>query len=135
MISDLVFLNGSAPEDILDAEEGEEVGVWFRAKNIEMIALSKLGEKLGVEGYKELMSGFRPAVDPEGESVILTFPKSLQSKLACLTDSEIESVSKVWAGIDEFDGHASVDSLVNYLKAVREYLSGVDEPVYLLMAI
>lgn len=131
MISDLVFLQGNSPEDVIDPETIYDKGIWFSAKNIDTIPLSLLGEFLNVSDYDSLMSEFQPAIDPDGESVLLTFPLSLQKKLASISDSEIDSVAPKWAEIEEFWSAAPVESLVDYLKQVREFLAKSDEPVYL----
>lgn len=131
MISDLVFLQGHAPEEVIDGETIYEKGSWFQAKNIDIIPLSKLGEMLGVSDYDSLMKEFVPAIEPEGESVLLAFPNILQEKLTTISDDEIESVAIEWSKIEEFWSSAPAEGLVDYLKRAREFLSQSKESVYL----
>ena len=56
-ISDVVFLNGNDPEEVMNSEEPYSYGNWFSAKNIDMIPLSMLGEILNISSYKDLMGG------------------------------------------------------------------------------
>ncbi len=67
-ISDVVFLEGNEPEEVVNSEDPYSYGKWFNAKNIDMIPLSQLGEFLGVASYKELMKGFQPVHPPKGEA-------------------------------------------------------------------
>lgn len=131
MISDLVFLQDYTPEEVIDIETIYEKGSWFQAKNIDIIPLSQLGEMLGVSDYDSLMKEFIPAIEPEGESVLLAFPSILQEKLTTISDEEIETVAVKWSKIEEFWGFAPVEGLIDYLKRAREFLSQSKEPVYL----
>jgi hypothetical protein len=81
-ISDVIFLEGNNPEEVVNSEDPYSFGNWFRAKSIDMIPLSQLGEMLGMSAYKELMNGFQPVHPPEGEAFILSFPEELQDKSA-----------------------------------------------------
>ena len=122
-ISDVVFLEGSDPEEVVNSEEPYSLGKWFRAKNIDMIPLSKLGEMLGVSTYQNLMKGFQPVHPPEGEAFILSFPKELQDRIRGLDDQEIAAVVTQWSKIDEFGGDAPEEPLHNYLAGLRDFLN------------
>lgn len=123
-ISDVVFLEANDPDEVANSEDPYSYGKWFKAKNIDMIALSQLGEILGVSSYKEMMSGFQPIHPPEGEAFILSFPEELQDKIRGITDQEIDSVLMPWSKIDEFGGTASIEVLKDYLVGLRSFLNG-----------
>lgn len=131
MITDLVFLDGNSIEDIMGCFDSS-IGVWYQAKNVDMIALAKLGSLLQVDSYEELSSGFDLVSEPE-EQMLFSFPFSLQSRLGNLADSEIDSVSDEWRTIDEFRGGMTKDACVSYLKDVRGFLGSSTEPVYLMV--
>ncbi|WP_321346257.1 hypothetical protein [Halopseudomonas oceani] len=121
-ISDVVFLEGNDPEEVVNSEDPYLYGKWFNAKNIDMIPLSQLGEFLGVSSYKELMKGFQPVHPPEGESFILSFPEALQDKIKNLNDDEISEVIGRWSEIEEFHG-APEEPLRQYLEGLRDFLN------------
>lgn len=121
-ISDVVFLEGNDPEEVVNDEDPYLFGKWFSAKNIDMIPLSQLGEMLGVSTYKELMKGFQPIHPPEGETFILSFPAELQDKIRVLNDDEISEVIERWSKIEEFGG-APEESLRQYLVGLRAFLN------------
>ncbi|WP_447527577.1 hypothetical protein [Vreelandella sp. TE19] len=121
-ISDVVFLEGNDPEEVVNSEDPYSYGKWFNAKNIDMIPLSQLGDILGVSSYKELMKGFQPVHPPEGEALILSFPQALQDKIKNLNDDEISEVIGRWSKIEEFHG-APEEPLRQYLAGLREFLN------------
>lgn len=132
MITDLVFLESNSIEEIMCSYDSS-IGLWYQAKNIDMIALSKLGEMLQVGDYKSLSRGFNLVSEPD-EQMLFTIPLDLQSKLSCLSDEEITKVSDNWQHIDEFRGGMTAISCVNYLTDVRAFLNKSSDPVYLKMA-
>ncbi|WP_444944062.1 hypothetical protein ACJJIK_02230 [Microbulbifer sp. ZKSA006] len=134
-ISDIVFLDGNEPEEVLYCEDQAECGIWFRAKNIDSVPLSKLGEILGVGTCKELSSGFQPAVPPEGEAFLLNFPVALKNKIASCSAQEIESASNEWVKIDEFRGGMSTEMARKYISSLKEFLQNSDEDVFLFLSI
>ncbi|MFI2809659.1 hypothetical protein [Microbulbifer sp. JSM ZJ756] len=121
-ISDVVFLEGNDPEEVVNGDDPYSFGRWFRAKNIDMIPLSKLGEILGVATYEELMRGFQPAHPPEGEAFILSFPEALQDKIRELNDEELPEIVGRWSKIEEF-GNAPEEPLRQYLVGLRSFLN------------
>lgn len=122
-ISDVVFLEGTDPGEVVNSEDPYSFGKWFGAKNIDMIPLSKLGEMLGVSTYKELMKGFQPVHPPEGEAFMLSFPNELQDRIRGLDDQEIAAVVAQWSKIDEFGGNAPIEPLYKYLAGLRDFLN------------
>ncbi len=106
----------------MDSEVPYSVGVWFHAKNIDDIALSKLGDVLGIATYDDLMSGFNLLTEREGEAWIFSFPESLQDKIRSLGDDEIAAVAPQWARIEEFRGSVPTDSLISYISTMRDFL-------------
>ncbi|UDL06997.1 hypothetical protein [Marinobacter sp. CA1] len=121
-ISDVVFLEGNDPEEVVNSEDPYSYGKWFNAKNIDTIPLSLLGEFLGVSSYKELMKGFQPVHPPEGEAFVLSFPKALQDRIRSLNDDEISEVINPWSRIEEFHD-APEESLRQYLAGLRDFLN------------
>ncbi|WP_428240844.1 hypothetical protein [Gynuella sp.] len=121
-ISDVIFLEGNDPEEVVNSEDPYLLGKWFRANNIDMIPLSKLGEMLDVADYKDLMKGFQPIHPPEGEAFILSFPKKLQDKIRVLSDNEITEVVSQWSTIEEFGGEPD-EQLKQYLVGLQAFLN------------
>lgn len=134
-ISDIVFLEGNDPDEVMNSENPYEYGKWFKAKNIDMIPLSMLGEYLGVSSYKELMKGFQPVVPPEGEAFLLSFPEALQNRIKSLTDDEIKNVVSEWSKIEEFGGNAPEEPLQQYLMGLRDFLSTKGEYAYIFLSV
>ena len=121
-ISDVIFLEGNDPEEVLSSEDPYSYGKWFNAKNIDMIPLSRLGEFLCVSSYKELMNGFQPIHPPEGEAFILSFPEALQDKIRGLNDEEISDAVCWWSQTEELAG-APEEPLRQYLAGLRDFLN------------
>ena len=122
-ISDVVFLDGHSPERVMDAEVPYSVGTWFHAKNIDDIALSQLGEMLGIASYDDLMSGFTCLTPLDAYRWLFSIPEALQDKIRSLEDDEIAAVAPQWAGIEEFRGHVRADSLISYISELRDFLN------------
>ncbi len=122
-ISDIVFLEGNDPDEVMNSENPYEYGKWYNAKNIDMIPLSMLGEILEVSSYEDLMKGFQPIVPPEGEAFILSFPTELQDRIKILTDDEINGAVSHWSKIEEFGGNAPEEPLQQYLMGLRDFLN------------
>ena len=134
-ISDVVFLDGNDPEEMMFSDDPYSYGKWFSAKNIDTIPLSVLGELLGVASYKELMKGFQPILPPEGESFLLSFPEPLQDRIRVLSDQEIVDVASKWSKIDEFRGGVVEESLQNYIKGLRSFLNSVNGYASLFLSV
>lgn len=133
-ISDVVFLEGNNPDEVMNSENPYEYGKWFKAKNVDMIPLSLLGEILGVSSYNELMQGFQPVVPPEGEAFLLSFPEVLQDRIKSLTDDEVRNVVSEWSKIEEFSGDASEEPLQEYLIGLRDFLNIREEYAYIFLS-
>jgi hypothetical protein len=133
MLTDLVFLNGLTINKLM-ASSNYQLGLWYLAKNIDMIALSTLGEMLNVAPYKTLMDGFILASEP-AEQMLFSFPADLQAKLKTLSDTEIDSVINKWSQIEEFRNSMPAEACKKYLIDVRDFLNKSDESVYLAMGI
>ena len=131
MITDLVFLDGNSVEEIMSCFDSS-IGLWYTAKNIDMIALAQLGEMLQVGDYESLSAGFDLVSEPN-EQMLFSFPSKLKAKLATLADNEISEVSEKWKNIEEFRGGMSSEACIKYLSEVRDFLNKSDEPVYLQM--
>ncbi|MBB3210523.1 hypothetical protein FHS27_006370 [Rhodopirellula rubra] len=109
---------------ILDAEDAYQTDGWFMAKRIGMIELCQLGEMLGVASYDELTSGFNLIGEPRDEGPWpQTIPTALIDRLRTVTDADISAVVPKWAGIEEFRGGATTESLAEYLQTFRTYLA------------
>jgi hypothetical protein len=133
MLTDLVFLNSLSIDELM-ASYNYQIGLWYQAKNIDMIPLSFLGEMLNVASYETLMEGFIPVSEP-AEKMLFSFPIELQAKLKTITDSEINSVINNWSKIEEFRNSMSSEECKKYLIDVRNFLNKSDESVYLAMGI
>ena len=134
-ISDVVLLEGTAPNELMNSDEPYQHGKWFMAKNIETIPLSKLGEILGVSTYSDLMKGFEPIVPPEGEAFLLSFPEILQDRIKSLSDDEINTAVEKWVHIDEFGPNAPEEPFRVYLRELRDFLNGSNEYAVLYLAV
>ena len=94
------------------------------AKGIGMIELCQLGEMLGVASYDALTSGFNLVGEPRDEGPWPeTIPAALIDRLRTVTDDDISGVVPKWAGIEEFHGAATTESLAEYLQTFRDYLA------------
>ena len=122
-ISDVVFLMGNSPEQVLDTEHPYSVGVWFHAKNIDQIALSQLGQMLGIASYDDLIGGFTALTPLDSERWLFSIPETLQDNIRSLEDDEIVAIAQQWAGIEEFHGGVTADSLISYISELRDFLN------------
>jgi hypothetical protein len=121
---------------ILDSDEPYDKQRWFLCKGIGMIELSKLGEMIGVDSYDNLMAGLELVGEPRDEGPWpQTIPDALTKRLATITDDEIVTVVPRWAEIEEFRGTATMESLTDYLKRLRSYLSERSGEFFLVNAL
>ena len=110
-------------EEIIIQEDPYSKGSWFKAKNIGMIELSKLGEMLEVGSYDSLSDGFKLVGEPLDQGPWpQTIPVELTDRLSVLSEDEIIEVCDHWSKIEEFRGHAAPDALKDYLLGLREFL-------------
>lgn len=123
-INDILNCAADEVESILDSDDADDHGRWFRWKGIGAIELSKLGELLDVDSYDELSEGFELVGEPRDEGPWpQTIPAALIERLAALTDAEIAAMVPKWVEMEEFEGSATVESLTEYLVRLRSYLS------------
>jgi hypothetical protein len=132
------ILNCSEGElwSILDSDESYDKKRWFLCKGIGMIELSKLGEMLNVNSYDNLMAGLKLVGEPRDDGPWpQTIPAALTKRLATITDDEIAAVVPQWVELEEFRGAATKESLTDYLKGLRSYLSARSGEFFLVNAI
>jgi hypothetical protein len=109
---------------ILDSDEPYDKKRWFLCKGIGMIELSKLGEMLDVDSYDNLMAGLKLVGEPRDDGPWpQTIPDALTKRLAMISDDEIAALVPRWVELEEFRGAATMESLIDYLKRLRSYLS------------
>lgn len=121
---------------ILDSGEPYDNQRWFLCKGIGMIELSKLGEMLDVDSYDNLMAGLKLVGEPRDDGPWpQTIPDALTKRLAMITDDEITAVVPRWVELEEFRGTATMESLTDYLKRLRSYLSERSGEFFLVNAL
>jgi hypothetical protein len=121
---------------ILDSEEPRDQNQWFLCKGIGMIELSELGEILGVDTYANLMDGLKLVREPRDEGPWpQTMPDGLTQRLATITDEEIAAVVPRWAKSEQFGGKGKKDSLADYIKRLRSFLSQRSGQFFLVNAL
>src|SRR5262249_342433 len=109
---------------------------WFLCKGIGMIELSQLGEMLGVDSYDNLMAGLKLVGEPRDEGPWpQTIPDVLTKRLATIADDEIAAVVPRWVELEEFHGAATMDSLTDYLKRLRSFISERSGEFFLVNAL
>lgn len=122
-LSDILACEINQLEEIIIQEDPYSKGRWFKAKNIGMIELSKLGEMLEVGPYDSLSKGFKLVGEPLAQGPWpQTIPVALADKLSVLSEGEIIEVCENWSKIEEFGGYAAPDALKAYLLALKEFL-------------
>lgn len=135
-LSDILACSDQHLEAILNAENPYKQGAWFLAKNIAMIELCKLGELLGVGSYDSLNKQFKLIGEPLPEGPWpQSIPRTLTDRLKQINDPEVEKVCVAWSEIEEFHGTAIANSLADYLKRLRDFLSANDGPYFLVNAL
>jgi hypothetical protein len=121
---------------ILDSGEPYDKKRWFLCKGIGMIELSQLGEILNVDSYDNLMAGLKLVGEPRDDGPWpQTIPEALIKRLATITDEEIAAVVPRWAESEQFRGAATKDSLTDYLKRLRSFLSERSGEFFLVSAL
>lgn len=121
---------------ILDSDEPYDKKRWFLCKGIGMIELSELGEMLDVDSYDNLMAGLELVGEPRDEGPWpQSIPEALTKRLATITDNEIAAVVPRWAESEQFGGTATMDSLTDYLKRLRSFLSERSGEFFLVNAL
>lgn len=121
---------------ILDSGESYDKEHWFLYKGIGMIELSRLGEMLDVDSYDNLMDGFELVGEPRDYGPWpQTIPDALTKRLTTITDDEIAVAVPRWVELEEFRGAATVESLTDYLKRLRSYLSERSREFFLINAL
>lgn len=89
-----------------------------------MIELSQLGEMLDVDSYDNLMAGLKLVGEPRDDGPWpQTIPEALIKRLATITDDEIAAVVPRWVESEQVRGTSTMDSLTDYLKRLRAFLS------------
>jgi len=135
-ISDILACSEPDLPNIMAAENPWGHGTWFSAKNIGMIELSQLGEMLHVGTYDELSEQFNLIGEPKPDGPWPeSTPPNLMTKLATLSELEINEVSVRWSEIEEFHGASKPEELASYLKTLRDFLQSNDGPYYLVNAL
>jgi hypothetical protein len=132
------ILNCSEGElwSILDSDEPYDKKRWFLCKGIGMIELSQLGEMLNVDSYDNLMAGLKLVGEPRDDGPWpQTIPAALTQRLAKITDDEVAAVVPRWVQLEEFRGAATTESLTDYLKRLRSYLSERSGEFFLVNAL
>lgn len=121
---------------ILDSDEPYDQKRWFLCKGIGMIELSQLGELLGVDSYDNLMAGLELVGEPRDEGPWpQKIPDALTKRLATITGEEIAAVVPRWAESEQFRGTATKDSLTDYLKRLRSFISERSGEFFLVNAL
>ncbi len=121
---------------ILDSEEKYDGKSWFLYKGIGTIELSQLGELLEVDSYANMMAGLQLVGEPRDEGPWpLTIPAALTQRLATIADDEIAMVVPRWMESEQFRGTATMESLADYLKQLRSYLSERSGEFFLVNAL
>jgi hypothetical protein len=121
---------------ILDSDEPYDKKRWFLCKGIGMIELSQLGEMLDVDWYDNLMASFKLVGESRDDGPWpQTIPDALTKRLAKITDDEIAAVIPRWVELEEFRGAATIESLTDYLKRFRSYLSERSGEFFLVNAL
>ncbi len=121
---------------ILDSDEPYDKERWFLYKGIGMIELSQLGEMLDVDSYANLMTGLKLVGEPRDEGPWpQTIPAALTNRLATITDIEIEAVVPRWVESEQFNGMTTMESLTDYLRGLRSYLSERSGEFFLVNAL
>jgi hypothetical protein len=133
------ILNCSKDElwSILDSDEQRyDDKRWFRCKGIGMIELSELGKMLEVDSYDKLMAGLELVGEPRDDGPWpQAIPEALTKRLASITDDEIAAVVPRWVESEQFRGTGSIDSLTDYLKRLRSFLSERSGEFFLVNAL
>jgi hypothetical protein len=110
--------------------------MWYLAKGVGAIELCKLGEILGISSFDELNEAFNLVGEPLDEGPWpQTIHEGLIAKLTTITDAEIESVVPTWASIEEFRNTTTAESLLAYLKGLREFFAANNGPFFLVNAL
>ncbi len=134
-LSDFLSCPEEELETIITNDEPYSDGAWFKAKNIGMIQLCKLGELLNIGSYDELKNGFGLVGEPLPDGPWPeTTPPALIAKLRQISDTEIQSAAQGWARTDELTGVSSAN-LVDYLTRLRDFLKQQSNPIFLINAL
>lgn len=135
-LSDIVSCPEDQLEEVITHEEPYQLGTWYLAKNIGTIQLCQLGELLGLGTYKALKAGFKLVGEPLPEGPWPeTMHQGLIAALAGITDAQIAEVTPRWAKMEEFAGTVPPESLAEYLKGLRAFLSQNSGPFFLVNAL